>query len=412
MQIYQINWDKGREMLANTSVDPSAIATMENCVHKDDYFYIASYDYGEKIVEKGRLLLPKDLDHNQCDDLLYNEGSNPTSIILSGAAELYLENEGQIIPYSVFKQGSILGSWLALDGFENSYHPRFIWDMVAGVRSAFIINNIHRERNHNHLCKALGISFDRPENILQHFDIFKSIYQASHATWQYKVFIFPKKVVQQFNSRWRPFKNYLMERAWNGSGYMRNAGLWHSIYSIAAARLNLRLSAYDLSCIKHIIGVSTGNELGFEPCINNDMMPLDVIQKAYYEAYGLKQLQQTPSIMIPVKKSVKQPVYYSFQYPNNIEVPIKVDSYNSGRKYANYLNGVFNKMLPEIIHIASSQYSPIAKTILAAKYDFCDSTHALEKDPRFFYYAPSDSYLMNNVIPKHNKFLRSYIMIQ
>ena len=411
MDINKIDVTAAKSLLENAGIDQNLISLIMQCANSRDYFYVAKYHYGEKIIDKGRLLLDSNLDKEIQDDLIYNAGSNPLSIILSGCAELYLENDNDIIPYAVFKKGQVASSWLALDDFNNSYHPRFIWDMSAGIRSAFLINSVSRERNHKALSKKLELPLVKPNNIKEHFTIFKDITNKYSDDWCLTSFIFPKAIIDQLRTRWDPLRLYLIERAWMASSYLRNSFLWNSIYSVLISQLNLRVSAYDLSCIKHIIGVSSANALGFEPCISDEYLPLGILQTSYYEFYGLEQFNQVPTIMIPAYKNGDKSIYYSFSHPNNIETPIKVDSYSSDRKYANYLEHIFIKIAENIDEIAASDYSPIIKALRHTTFEFKDSIEDLSKDDRFFYYHPEKRSLKNKEIPKHNNFLRTYIKI-
>ena len=406
MDIEKIDWNTARKLLIESTVDQTLINVIDQCVNNSSYFYVAQYRYGEKIIDKGRLLLSDTLPNSVKVDLMYNAESHPLSVVLAGCSELFLDNNHNIIPYALFTQGQIVSSWLALDDFDNSYHPRFIWDMIAGVRSAFLINSINRERNHNNLCKQLNLALSKPNNLREHFNLFKDITDKYCDDWCFKTLIFPKPIIDHLKTQWELFRLHLIERAWSSSSYLRNSVLWNSIYSVLASQLNLRVSAYDLSCIKHIIGVATGNTLGFEPCVDERYMPIAVIQKSYYEHYGLAQFNQVPAIMIPAYKKQAIPIYYSFAHPNNIEIPIKVDSYNSDRKYANYLESIFNKITSNLNRIAASNYSPIIKALNSVKFEFHGSPNCLAK-----YYHPDRTIIQKVSIQKHNKFLRTYIKI-
>lgn len=399
-------------MLKQSNIDSQILNIIFNCASDNDYFYLASYFYGEKILSHSQFVINEP---SIFEELSYNHGSHPFGLILENTIELFYPSKTNIFPYLVFESGNFVSASLILDK-DNSYHPKFSWSITAGIRSAFLLNSVQRKKNYSSINNILGEEIEPSENIMDQFEIFKKISSLEN-NWKTKILYFPQRIISKLDTSWYPLKRYLLDTRWHASGYLRDSIFWNTIYSIAAANRNLRLSAYDLAVIRQIISIATGNSLGYAPCMNDKFLPLSLIQETYFNLYGLNEILQTPTIMTPrffSQNEISQnSMYYSLQHPNNIETPIKYDSHRSGRQYIGHLEYIFTRLIDEIIHVANADYTPIIKALKNINFEFCENVDTLlNEDISFSYYHPNKNYLNSKyeISPK-NKFLRSYIKI-
>ena len=56
---------------------------------------------------------------------------------------------------------------------------------------------------------------------------------------------------------------------------------------------NLKPNPYLVDTAKYLISVAIGQAVGFSPCINEETLPLKIIQKAFVETYKLKKYYPT-----------------------------------------------------------------------------------------------------------------------
>jgi hypothetical protein len=71
-----------------------------------------------------------------------------------------------------------------------------------------------------------------------------------------------------------------------------------------------------MDTVKHLFAIALGAAPGYAPALNKDALPVDTLQKAFIESYGLA--KYVPTIMQPEIFHFDRkchPVYYSLQHP-------------------------------------------------------------------------------------------------
>ncbi|MED7818895.1 MULTISPECIES: hypothetical protein [unclassified Francisella] len=411
MKIERISWSSGLELLEKIKFDSNLLKALKNIDKNYQFdFYLGNYKYGELILDKGSLILDKVIYSDYLKDLNYNQSSNPAGIIIKGALELFYEHKDRIIPYTIAKKGDLFGSWLLLDNIDNSFQPIFNWSLSAGARSVYMLPKISRNRNHDRLCKQLNISINKPTDLKEHWHIFKEIAYAKNSSWEYQVLYFPKEIIYFINSTaWKYFKSQLISIMWNNSSYMRNLVFWNSIYSIITSLIK-DITFQDISTIKHLIGISIGENLGFCPATDNILIPLNDITEAYSNNYNLKELGYEVDILVPTKENLintnsNNQIYYSLQYQTNIEYLDHNTGYQSHTKYMEHLSKMIDKVTAILPKISNSEYSPIERVLKTIEFSFSNlnSNDLILKDKRFN--------MTKDNFPIGNNFLRNSIII-
>jgi hypothetical protein len=88
------------------------------------------------------------------EDLLYNLGSNPFTLVLKNALEIFIEMDKHTIPFVIILAGAIASTWLVLEPQMNC-QPAFLWNISSGARSLFMLNKIAITKKYNQLKKYL-----------------------------------------------------------------------------------------------------------------------------------------------------------------------------------------------------------------------------------------------------------------
>lgn len=326
--IKKISWKEAR--LKVKSVNPELFAIIEKLDPSPDYgLYDLHLPYGCECVKKGKAYLPDadgkmvsfdapSLDNKLKDDLSYNVGSNPVSLVLKNTFEIFMEMSHYTIPFVLVPTGALFSTWVILDPVNN-YQPPFLWDVCAGARSIFMLPRISVSPKFSRLKQEFNFESDLPVNLLEQGNIFKKIVNTSNfgENWNANLLYFGKKwFTHLHDEKWAQFSSFLHDCAWKGSGYWRNEFIWNLIFSMIQQLKHLRPNPYVADTVKHLLSMAIGAYPGFSPALDDQVAPIKRLQNIFRETYVLD--EYPPIIMQPAYFSMKKeshPVYYSLQYP-------------------------------------------------------------------------------------------------
>jgi len=253
----------------------------------------------------------------------YGMSHCPMGMVLEKHFELYIDlpKEKITLPNVIYSPGSILsfGNNLTFKN-SNEYISNGIFSLTSGARSALMLPNIGCFTNHYHLKRDLNVRSPVPKKLYDHYHVFKEIAASKiiNCDWRSCLVYFCEKFVNKMNTEesWSKLNRYLHQLAWKGFSYERNHSQYDFIFSVVQKRRNLKPSPYLMDTVKHLAAIACGVVPGYAPALNDDFLPLEDIQKAYIESYGLKKYH--PIIMQPSNfhfEKDKFPIYYSLQYP-------------------------------------------------------------------------------------------------
>jgi len=168
---------------------------------------------------------------------------------------------------------------------------------------------------------------------------------------------------------WMELKLYLHETAWRRFEYERNRIYYDITFSMIQAKYNLKPNPYLADTARHLFATAIGAAPGYVPARDEAALPLNLIQKAFIESYGLK--KYIPTIMHPVHFDFDKttlPVYYSLQHPSTYVFSPKsrtVTSTISEIHELEYIMSVFCKELSSEKDIcADTIIGKIAKSVI------------------------------------------------
>lgn len=347
--------DKVNPILANTidAIDPS-----------DDFtLYHASYPYGSVIVEDGVFHIPLpdgkivpshdiQVDNQIKSDFNYPDRGIPPGVVLNNSYELFINAKGNVLPILVTQPGSIFALWKKLE-FSSTFHPSNIFNITAGARSIFMLPNISDIALHKNLKRDFNIRQSPPKNLLDQWEIFKSIahHPEAKCNWATELLFFPVKWLEKIKNdkSWQPLFLFLLQNVWNSCAYERNRVFYDFAISCAQANRNLKPNPYLSDTLRHLIMISLGTGVGFGIATNEMLAPIETIQKIYSDSYGVK--RYAPTLMHPMHFSLFDfcnPVYYSLSLPTTLEFSPKSRKISSTLHDLSELKHILNIFLDEV----------------------------------------------------------------
>jgi len=297
--------------------------------------YLAYYPYGAVDADTISSLFPDKngnyyrlTDTNAPKDVVtnlgYSKNNTPLGMVLEKQIECFidLKNEKITIPWLIYTEGKIFPFTRILQNKKNGriYAPNGLLSSTAGARSVFMLPNIGCITNHINLQRDFGIESSPPKSLYDHWGVFKEIVQSKviNSDWRCCVLYFSEKWIEKINNdqAWNELKYYLHELAWNQFSYNIYRLNYDAIFSIIQKNRNLKPNPYLADTARHLFATAIGATPGYVPALNDNALPLDVLQKAYIESYDLK--KYIPTIMQPMHFSFEKdtlPIYYSLQNP-------------------------------------------------------------------------------------------------
>ncbi len=336
--LVKTNWNKVRNRVHKVAPE---FAKLIDHLSPDDSFplYLAYYPFGELIgdtispfipmISGGHYRLsdpaaPKDVIKN----LGYGQNSAPLGMLLEKTLEYYIDLK-QInitIPWQIYSPGSFfpLARFLK-NRSKRIYSPNGLLTVVSGTRSVFMLPKIGSSPNHLMLRRHYNnVRPKPPKDISEHWQVFKDIvYSNRHENdWRSCVLYFSQKWLDKIHNdnKWAAVKNYFLEIASDKFEYEKNQVYYNIAYSLFQLSNNLKPNPYLIDTACHLFALGAGAVSGYAPAIDDNSIPLQLIQHAYVEMYGLK--KYIPTIMQPQQFKFEdlntKPIYYSLNYPSTL----------------------------------------------------------------------------------------------
>lgn len=330
----KVYWNDIRELVKR--VEPTFVNLVDILTPDNDFpLFLAYYPYGAIIADtkgpffpngNGKICKLSDksiLDAAQ-KHLNYGNGALPMGIVLEKQLEYFidLQQEGIIIPWLVYKPGSFFPfSTIFEKKSQYCYSPNDVLIATAGIRSTFMLPNIGCATNHINLKREFNIKRPAPKNLYDHWFIFKDIINSKliDVDWHLSILYFSEIWIKKLRSdkAWLTLKSYLLEKAWLRFEFDRNRTYYDVAFSIIQKKRNLKPNPYLTDTAKHLFNIGIGAAPAFAPTINEEGLPLNILQKVFYESYNLK--KYFPTVMQVTNFNFLKkdyPVYYSLQHPS------------------------------------------------------------------------------------------------
>lgn len=352
-------------------------------------------------LESGTMipLADRSINKDISENLGYGSYSSPLGIILDKHLEYFIEIGDQVVPFFIDGPGSIFNrSLLVNQTTTRKYTPNGILKAVIGSRTAFMLPSINNHNGINKLSKRVGANLTPPRKSIEHFDIFKEI-NRKNRDWRAILAYFSKSWIEALSkdSAWSELKNYILEGKSNNESFGANSIYYDLFFAKAQKDRNLRTSSpYLTNTAIHLIKLALGEHPGYIPCTNENLLPLNHIQRNIADAF---QLKKAPTVMVPhslVYEREILPVYYSLQNPTAPHFLAKRNEKVTANQEIEVIHSILSKFIDEMTKsesmLLNTVLEDVAKNVSFNYFHNCppkdselirSSKVLAEKDPRF-----------------------------
>lgn len=332
LNLEEVTWSDIRDEIYKINRDLAEKCDQSNTYNQHTLFKI-SYPYGTSIVNEGVFHLPtKDgrlvsIKDPQVPESIRQKLSYspiPLSFILHNSSEIFVKVQDRVIPLNVLGVGKLFGLFELINILMHLpiTHPP-IWNVNAGARSVFMLPSISDMIGHNRMQKKFGANIHLPYHLVDHWQTFVEInkYSVAKDRWHNTIVVFPNKWFEETNDiSYAKFVNYLAIQGWQqlpfglAGDYFTEFSLLWSLFTREINNRNLKPRPYLIDTIKHLISITKQFGVAFQPSIDDQALPRQLIQQVYMEDYQLK--EYIPTIMQPATLiNKKDKLYYSLSLP-------------------------------------------------------------------------------------------------
>jgi len=328
--------------------------------------FLAYYRYGDHKGDTISPIMPKM--NGGCYRLLENEAPKevfrhlgygsafvPLAIALEKKFELHmnLKNKKITIPIIIYKPGDIFPFHIILKATQTrNYAPNGILETTSGCRSVFMLPYIGCMIQHCNLQRDFNTRIPVTKSTYEHWALFKELanHEALKSNWKSCLLYFSESWINNIinNPVWYKVKLFMYQYFWQTTEFRRNYFYYDFIFSMLQENINLKPNPYLIDTAKHLFKIAMGEAAGFEPCVDEEALPLNILQKIFVESYGLK--KYTPTIMNPEYFSLQKrlPIYYSLQHPTTDVFSPKSREDNSALHDLRELSRVLKKLKTDL----------------------------------------------------------------
>lgn len=292
-----VSWQSVKEHLPDNSVHTDFITALENVceelkAEQKDYFYLAEFEFGEKLINKGSINIKtpsikpnysdiKKINFN--DDMNYS--SDPLGLVLDGYLEIYVENKCDKkkirVPLAMINRGELFGTFGTLDlysGITDKLEERD-WFVASGnLASLCVATSLHNSEN-DYLDGSLREDFLNEEIVIDKWINFINFYK--NTNWTVKVVYIPKHIINAIEKK---CIQSLFKIGWQQSYPLRNVLLANNTITNTIARITTKLNHDKLflnDLYNFILKAISGQLNCFIPIVNENHFIQNAIDNFY-----------------------------------------------------------------------------------------------------------------------------------
>lgn len=388
-----LSWDQVRKSIKQ--VNPELVEHVD-ILNPDPSLkmYRARYSYGSDILKNGVLHVPIDgellpitdvqVDAQIRQGLAYAK-TVPIGVVINQGIELYLNSDDHMIPVVMMRKGTVFALTVALEE-DSAYSRGALFDISAGARSIFMLPKITNSQGFNRLSSDFDLSSAVPDRLYGHFELFRDIYQHSHnlveKPWTTEVIYFSGDWLENtVDFKWRSLRYFLLQKAWNSTGYWREQLVSDFIISVSQRQRGMKPDPYLIDTMKHLFAIGMGAFPGYGIACDDECAPISFLQKVFADIY---RLNSAPVIMQPFNlkpSEMDRQLYYSLNVPSLRAFSPK------GKKLASKISDM--RDLKRIVRMISQEIEKNIFNISGGQ----SSIYSLIQDIDFeFYHTEKDPY--------------------
>ena len=381
--------------------------------------YLVSFPYGSLIGDDKSQFIPTrdnsyyrlnspDAPQDIKEHLGYGSDSSPLGLVIDKTIEFFVDAPDRkvTIPKKIVYPGEFINFSRILNFTKREKAkpviPNGLLKAMAGARTTFSLPYLTCNASFIKLERDIGELSKIPECQYDHFQLFSDIANSEryNEDWELKFVYFSEKWIQSImhDSKWTEVKSLIYQTAWDDTSYQRSQYFFDVSFSIMKEQENAKQNPYVYDTARHIFDIAIGAFPGLAPSISSDLVPINSIQSALINSYGLK--KYIPTIITPSYFSLdaKLPVYYSMHYPTlRLFTPMSATNKKSVLSEFQNLSRAIHKFTKRIKDENSIWNGTILKDAAEQlQFDFVHTSsregvsitypqHVTEKDPRFLF---------------------------
>jgi hypothetical protein len=286
----------------------------------DTDLFVASYSYGELLVEGGRLR-PPNKHCRECQALMdVFDGDIPLALVLDKSVEVFAPSDWDSknprhTPLRLIGKGELFGVFETLDLILGTSPERPPWEVSAGARSIWVLAPL----GNSEMIKAFFSKLGHPRPAWRDEEPAWKLAQAvSHRKkegWYAKVVIFPRRVID-FLAKRRDGALFrlIMETGWRQSSVLRHTALQDAnLHALIGGEF------HQFTTVRHWLNIVNGAAPAFCPYWQcpEPAGPFGQLESELAAVLDEWKFPYHPVILQPVLLDSSVPVgYYSVRCPS------------------------------------------------------------------------------------------------
>ncbi|MCC8368658.1 MAG: hypothetical protein LN573_01030 [Rickettsia endosymbiont of Oxypoda opaca] len=429
LNLEEVEWSDVRDDMYTVNPELAKKCDHINTYKKCSIFKI-KYAYGLPIIKDGEFYLPtlngktisiKDerVPESLRQSLAY--AHLPLACIINNSSEVFIKEEQRIIPLNFLKAGELFSLFELMNSLtQTPILHQSIWNVSAGARSVFMLPSVSNIISNRRVCKKLNMNDHVHKEVdNQHWSIFCNINNSNKKNaWHTTILVFSNKWFEnQDNIAYTEFYKYLVNKCWEQLQSLKEFSEYNKLWLLftqAINRRNLKPRTYITDTVKHLISITQGIGVAFEPSIDDTDLPASLIQQVYIKDYNLR--NYIPNIMQPARFTTGNKVYYSLSMPT---IPNSSLHCNNPPSIIEDQRNIKN-LLDILMDIILDQKNRLNTGLENIKFEYfhshndelhqiTSSTMIPEDDPRFF--SCNNSYTDDRIFCASSSFFKGCIRI-
>lgn len=320
--MYQkLQWHEIREQVKRVNPEFAGAVDKYN-PGKDHFIYLAEYPWGQKVLDKGKLMLPNkagqyvhiddaSLPEEVRRDLTYNR-TVPFGMVLDKGMELYFKVNEFIVPYGVMAPGKLFALWVTGDPISATSHIGKTSNLISGCRTAVMGAKLSNVKKFKKLKARFKELHEPPDSLNEHWSLFKNIYDDHQSVWSSKILFFSKEWTDFKNDHEGHLRNHVEKKRWDSIHYLIDQSVFDMAFYLAISQKNRKPDPYLSDTIKHLYLMGRGAFPGFVPAATENFLPLSFLEEIFDAEY---RLEFAPVMFHLDYLKPDNLVYYSLRYP-------------------------------------------------------------------------------------------------
>lgn len=331
-------------------------------------------------------------------------------LVLNKSCEIFSEYGDRLMSQALIGAGE----FFCIDSFFNQNitpHTK-LCKITAGARNVFMLPKVADQVRHRKMQDAFNFELKKSENPQDHWRVFKYLANSSKIKdkWECRVLFFDPKIWGQYRNdpAWQGFYNILLQQLQDESEFQRQQGVLEMLIGITQKqRQHLRFFLPEVEQMKQLFMLGMKGTPGFKVAESDETLPLQLIQSAYLEHYGMK--EYPPLILTSAyfdwRKDTETPIYYSFNHPNSYYCSPAVNDLKTNAEELEHFIWGFKKVVNLILtQDIIDENSPFYQFLQSCEFNFYHPKTENNKDFISPTMAPSHNPLLMKGWEKHFQF--------